>query len=84
MWVVTESWQQELEAAGHIASLVRKQRDVNAGAQLFHQRPQPEAVGLPASVKIVKKNSSQTGQRIFFPMAILNPFKLIISNHHIY
>lgn len=30
-----KAWQQEFEAAGHVASTARKQRDVNAGACLM-------------------------------------------------
>jgi hypothetical protein len=31
---VGEAWQKECETAGHITSVVRRQRDMNAGAQL--------------------------------------------------
>lgn len=39
-----KGWHQEREAAGHIESAVRKQREMNAGTQLaffFHSVPDP-------------------------------------------
>lgn len=46
--VMGKAWRQEREAAGHVASTVRKQREMDAGAQLafsFLFR-----VGFPTSV----------------------------------
>ena len=51
--MLEKAWQQEREAAGHMASTVRKQREMDAGAQLtffFLFR-----VGFPTSVNPLKK-----------------------------
>lgn len=56
--VVDKAQQQEHEGAGHVASAVRKQRDVNVAAQLaLSQEPSLQMVqpmskaGLPCPVK---------------------------------
>lgn len=64
--MVRKSWQQDLEAAGHIASSAGKQREVNAGTQLTLFSSEtiaggtvPSALDLPASISITWKDPSQ-------------------------
>lgn len=90
---VRKSWQQDLEAAGHIASSGGKQREVNAGTQLTLFSSEtiaggmvPSALDLPASINVTQKNPSQkkTRQR-FVSMMVLNSIKMTIkSSHHTY
>lgn len=64
--MVRKSWQQDLEAAGHIASSGGKQREVNPGTQLTFFSSEtiagdtvPSALDLPATINITQKNTSQ-------------------------
>lgn len=85
--VVDKAQQQEHEGAGHVASAVRKQRDVNVAAQLaLSQEPSLQMVQ-PMSKQVfhaqlsLSGNNSQTYSVVFF-LIILNPGSLTMKINH--
>lgn len=79
-----KAWWWKFEAAGGIASEVRKQEKMNAGSQLsfsYGTVPPTFRIGVPTSVKHVRESPHTNIQRCV-SMATLNLVKLAVKTDH--